>query len=107
MIDLDIAGLQQALDVNWLYRVGTFALLFSIQAPFLELKAFGHLTEVLGEQCFVFVVAFAIFVLLVLDFPALVDGSGKIACHFDMHRMRRAVLTNERIRYLSRLVERA
>jgi hypothetical protein len=68
--------------------VGALAVLFPVQAPFLELKAFGWVAEQLNELCPVALVSGLVFVLILLDLVALIEWPGQIAGHFDMHRRR-------------------
>ena len=76
MVDFNVAGFQQTVDVDGLNRVGAFALLLAVEPPFLTLDTVGRLTEMLGKQHFVLVVSVAVLALLFLDFSPLVQRAG-------------------------------
>ena len=89
-----------------LLRVGTLAVLFPVKPPFLELKAFRRMAEQLNELLPVTLVPGLVFVLLFFDLVALIEWARQVTGHFDMHRRRRAVATDDGIDHLARLIQR-
>ena len=88
MVNLDIAGFKQAINIYGLQRIGTnalflvhggvnaFALLLAVKLPFLEIAAFEFAAGVVFgiEGGAVFFVAVAEFLLRLFDVAAFVKG---------------------------------
>ena len=106
VVDLRVVGIvEHAINVQAFQRVRTLAMLLAVKHPLFKNNALGTIAMVLFKAISRLVIAISEFLLQLFDFAPLVQRSCQIARHFYVHCRQAAVLFDDGVHHLARLVQ--